>query len=173
MRWRDVSIRMNLALLILFASGLSVLLASVGFAIYEHQSLNASAEREVTALADSLGANTAASLAFNDQKTAQEMLQSLATEPHVLAAVLYDGQHRIFAEYHRINQQSNHVQLDWRGDGAALTSRELTLFRGILLGGERVGSISMVYDLSEFRSRLLQYAKILVIVLMLSMAITV
>ncbi len=171
-RLRELSIRVNLALLILFASGLSVVLASIGFALCEHQSLNASAEREVTALADSLGANSAASLAFNDQKTAQEMLRSLATEPHVLAAFLYDSHHRLFADYHRSAITTGQISSAWRADGAVLTARDLTLSRGIFLDGERVGSIAMVYDLSEFRSRLLQYAQILVIVLFLSMLVT-
>src|ERR1700677_1570045 len=99
MSTRDISIRSNLTLLILFASALAVLLASMGFAIYERESYRASAVRELTALADTLGANTAASLAFNDQPTAKEMLSALATEPNVLAACLYDTQGRIFAGY--------------------------------------------------------------------------
>ena len=53
---------------------LAVVLASLGFAIYERQSYRASAVRELTALADTLGANSAASLAFNDQATAKAML---------------------------------------------------------------------------------------------------
>src|SRR5664279_1819827 len=99
MRVRDFSIRFNLALLILSASVLSVLLASLGFAIYERQSYRESAVRELTALADTLGANTAASLAFNDQRTAKEMLSALATEPNVLIAGLYDNQKHVFADY--------------------------------------------------------------------------
>jgi uncharacterized membrane protein affecting hemolysin expression len=99
MRIRDFSIRFNLGLLILTASVLSVVLASVGFAIYERHSYRASAVRELTALADTLGANSAASLAFNDQGTANAMLSALATEPNLLAACLYDNQGGIFAEY--------------------------------------------------------------------------
>jgi uncharacterized protein YbjQ (UPF0145 family) len=87
-RIRDFSIRFNLSLLTISASVLAVLLASLGFAIYEWQSYRASAVRELTALADTLGANTAASLAFNDQRTAKEMLSALATEPSVLCLSL-------------------------------------------------------------------------------------
>src|ERR1039457_7389716 len=99
MHVRDFSIRINLALLILSASALAVLLASFGFGIYERQNYRASAVRELTALADTLGANTAASLAFNDQTTAQQMLSALATEPHILIACLYDNDGNTFAEY--------------------------------------------------------------------------
>src|SRR6266702_2979446 len=96
---RNLSIRFNLALLILSASILSVLLPSLGFSIYEHRSYRASAVRELTALADTLGANTAASLAFNDSGTAQKMLGALATEPHIMVAGLYDNRGSVFAEY--------------------------------------------------------------------------
>ncbi len=66
---RDRSFFDLLVLLILSASALAVLLASLGFGIYERQNYLASSVREFTALADTLGANTAASLAFNDQAT--------------------------------------------------------------------------------------------------------
>jgi diguanylate cyclase (GGDEF)-like protein/PAS domain S-box-containing protein len=172
MRIRDFSIRLNLALLILSTSALAVLLASFGFAIYERLSYRASAVRELTALADTLGANTAASLAFDDKKTAQEMLGALTTEPHVLFAGLYDGTGRNFAEYRRSNSPSGLVLSGWRPDGQYFDGEFLTLFRGVVLNGERTGSIALVFDLRDFRSRLLEYAKIAILVFVLSVLIT-
>src|SRR5580698_4396249 len=118
MRIRERSIRFNLALLILSASALAVLLASLGFAVYERQSYRASAVRELTALADTLGANTAASLAFDDQRTAREMLSALATEPNVIVACLYDNQGHIFAEYRAPGGRSALILPARRSDGA-------------------------------------------------------
>ena len=165
---RDLPIRVRLALLILFASCLAVLLASIGFALYERHSLRASAEREVTALADSLGANAAASLAFADPKTAEQMLASLATEPHVLAALLYDNHRQTFAEYRRAGTGKDLSRIAWSADGSQFDSRTLTLFRGVFLAKERIGTIALVFDLSEFRSRLLNYLQIAALVLFLS-----
>ena len=165
---RDLPIRVRLALLILFASCLAVLLASIGFALYERHSLRASAEREVTALADSLGANAAASLAFADPKTAEQMLASLATEPHVLAALLYDNHRQTFAEYRRAGTGEDLSRIAWSADGSQFDSRTLTLFRGVFLAKERIGTIALVFDLSEFRSRLLNYLQIAALVLFLS-----
>ena len=172
MQIRDFSIRFNLALLILSASVLSVLLASLGFAIYERQSERASAVHELTALADTLGANTAASLAFNDQGTAKEMLGALSTEPHVLVASLYDIQGHIFAEYHSSSSMARLAVPALRRDGAYFDGESLTLFRGVLLNRERTGSIALVFDLREFRSRLLEYAKIALLVLLVSVIAT-
>jgi diguanylate cyclase (GGDEF)-like protein/PAS domain S-box-containing protein len=172
MRIRDVSIRFSLALLILSASVLSVLLASLGFAIYEQQSYRASAVRELTALADTLGANTAASLAFNDPGTAKKMLDALGTEPHILVACLYDNEGQIFAEYRNPSGSRGLLLPDLRRDGDYFDRQSLALFHPVLLNGERTGSIALVFDLSGFRSRLLEYAKIAAIVLLLSVTAT-
>ncbi|MGA9668922.1 MAG: CHASE sensor domain-containing protein, partial [Terracidiphilus sp.] len=172
MRIRDFSIRFNLALLILSTSALAVLLASIGFAIYERQSYRASAVRELAALADTLGANTSASLAFDDKKTAEEMLGALSTEPHVLVARLYDNHGHIFAEYRRSGASADLVLSAWRPDGEYFNGEFLALFRGVILNGERTGSIAMVFDLRDFRSRLLEYGKIAVLVFVLSVLVT-
>jgi diguanylate cyclase (GGDEF)-like protein/PAS domain S-box-containing protein len=172
MRVRDFSIRANLILLILFASALAVLLASFGFGIYERQNYRASAVRELTALADTLGANTAASLAFDDVRTAQEMLGALATEPNVLAACLYDSEGHVFAKYHGLGDQPGLVLPALRPDGAYFDRKSLTLFRGVRLNGGRTGSIALVFDLSDPGSQLLQYAKIAALVLLLSVFVT-
>jgi diguanylate cyclase (GGDEF)-like protein/PAS domain S-box-containing protein len=172
MHIRNLSFRANLILLILSASALAVLLASFGFGIYERQNYQASAVRELTALADTLGANTAASLAFNDQATAEEMLGALATEPHVLDARLYDNEGGIFAEYRGPSRKGGLVLTGLRPDGAYFDRQSLSLFRGVRLNGERTGSIALVFDLNDLRSRLLQYAKIAVLVLLVSVLVT-
>src|SRR5450631_3041284 len=172
MHIRDFSLRANLILLILSASALAVLLASFGFGIYERQNYRASSIRELTALADTLGANTAASLAFNDQATADEMLGALATEPHVLDARLYDNDGRIFAEYRGPSRKAGLVLTGLRPDGAYFDQQTLSLFRGVRLNGDRQGSIALIFDLNDFRARLLQYAKIAFLVLLLSVLTT-
>ena len=101
MSFRDLPIRRKLALLILTSSVLAVILACIGFAVYERQNFRANTGNELRALADTLGANTAASLAFNDPKTARAMLGALRADHNVLGACLYDIHGNIFAEYRR------------------------------------------------------------------------
>jgi diguanylate cyclase (GGDEF)-like protein/PAS domain S-box-containing protein len=172
MHTRDFSLRNNLILLILSASAFAVLLASIGFGIYERQNYRASAVRELTALADTLGANTAASLAFNDQATAEEMLRALATEPNILDARLYNSEGRVFAEYRGPGRKAGLAPPALRPDGAYFSQQSLSLFRGVRLNGERTGSIALVFDLNDFRSRLLGYTKIALMVLPLSVLVT-
>ncbi len=172
MNFNDLPIRRKLALLILSASVLAVVLASVGFAIYERQNFRSNAVTELTTLADTLGANTAASLEFNDQKTAREMLEALAAERHVVGACLYDNQNYLFAEYRRRNVAASWKLPAWQEDGHRFDRQSLTLFRGVFLNGERAGTIAIVFDLSEFSAKLQEYTKIAAWVLFISVLVT-
>jgi diguanylate cyclase (GGDEF)-like protein/PAS domain S-box-containing protein len=172
MHIRDFSIRASLILLIVSASALAVLLASFAFGVYERQNYRSNAVSELTALADTLGANTAASLAFNDQKTAEEMLRALATEPHILAAFLYNADGSSFAKYLGRIDRTGSAFPALRPDGAYFDGKSVTLFRGVLLNGERTGSIALSFDLSDLRFRLLEYAKIAFLVLIFSVVAT-
>jgi two-component system sensor histidine kinase/response regulator len=80
MFFNGASIQRKLALLVLSASLFALVLASVGFGIYERASFRSEVARELSTLANTLGANTAASLAFDDQKTARDVLGALQAD---------------------------------------------------------------------------------------------
>ena len=101
-----------------------------------------------------------------------EILRALATEPHVLVACLYDNQGHPFAEYRSSDDPRTLVLPARRPDGSYFDGELLTLFRGVLLNGERTGSIALVFDLRGFSSLLLQYAKIAILVLLVSVLTT-
>jgi signal transduction histidine kinase/DNA-binding response OmpR family regulator len=168
MKFRDLPIRRKLALLILTASVLAVLLACMGFAVYERQNFRANTDNELRALADTLGANTAASLAFNDRKTAREMLAALRADHDVLGACLYDIKGNIFAEYRRAGVGREFTMPSLRGDGAYFERNSIILFRSVLIETEKTGSIAIVSDLSGTGARLWEYAKIAGLVLFIS-----
>ena len=169
---RDLPIRRKLAALIVASSLLALALACAGFTIYERADFRATSANELLTLADTLGANTAASLAFDDQKTAQEMLGALRAEHDVVAACLYDKQGRVFAQYRRMDVHSDFKMPALSADGAHFDRESLTLFRGVSLLGDKTGSIGIVSDLGSFRLKLREYAKIAALVFILSIVIT-
>ena len=69
---------------------MALILACLGFAVYERASFRAAMSNELLGLADTLGANTAASLTFNDRKSARDMLGALQAERQITATCLYD-----------------------------------------------------------------------------------
>jgi signal transduction histidine kinase/DNA-binding response OmpR family regulator len=172
MIFRDLTIRQKLALLTLTSSVFAVVLACVGFAIYERQIFHADIENELTTLADTLGANTAASLAFNDAKTAREMLAALRTEDHVLGAYLFDLHGQIFAAYRRADLASKSAIPSSQPDGVYFGPDTITRFESVYLESDKTGSIAIVSDLHGMRAKLWEYAKIAVLVLFISILAT-
>jgi signal transduction histidine kinase/DNA-binding response OmpR family regulator len=165
---RNSSIQRKLAAVILATSCLALALACAGFALYQRASLRATMTGELSALADTLGANTAASLMFNDRKSARDMLGALGGERHIIAACLYDNQGKVFTEYRRPELARSFEMPAWHGDGAQFDSEHLRLSRNVSLEGTKVGSITIISDLGLLHTAYQQYARISALVLVVS-----
>ncbi len=154
--FRNASIQHQLAAVILAASCLALSLACLGFTLYERASFRVMMTSELSALAETLGANTAAALTFSDRKSAKDMLSALRGEKHIVAACLYDNRGKIFVEYRRPDVADAFKMPAWGEDGAQFDEAYLTLFRTVSLDQEKVGSIAIISDLSviEFYSAL-------------------
>jgi signal transduction histidine kinase/CheY-like chemotaxis protein len=147
-------------------------LACLGFEVYERASFRAGMTSELSVLADTLGANTAAALAFNDPKSAQEILGAARAEPHVVAACLYDIHGDVFAEYRRAGLSSAFVTPAFQADGARYARDSLALYRSISLGGEKAGGIAIISDLEALRAKTRQFRRISALVLLMSVFTT-
>ena len=171
--YRDASIRQKLSFVVLCTSLLGLSLACLGLELYERSNFRNSLTSELAVLADTLGANSAASLVFNDRKSAQEMLAGLRAEPHVMAACLYDNDGNIFAEYRHAGEAARLAMPASQRDGVQFGPDSLTLFRSIFLDGRRTGSIVVVSDLEGLRAKTREYTKISAMVILFSVLITV
>jgi PAS domain S-box-containing protein len=169
---RKTSIQRKLTVVIVCTSLVGLSLACVAFDIYERSSFRMAMTSELSALADTLGANSAAALTFNDRKSAQDTLGALRAERHVVAASLYDSRGAIFAEYRRGGAQTRLRLPEWRQDGAQFGAEYLTLNRAIYLGQDQVGGIAIVSDLGALQAKMRQYTQISLVVLLLSTLVT-
>jgi signal transduction histidine kinase/CheY-like chemotaxis protein len=170
-RFTDLSIRLKLTLLVLAACTLALILACLGFGVYERASFRAGLAGELSTLADMLAENAAASLAFSDRKTANEMLRALSAEPHILRGALYDMHGKVFAEYHRAHSAPS-FEIHPAVDGVQFNNQTIVLFRGVYLNGDQTGSMLIASDLTAFRAKIREYAKIAALVLIVSMILT-
>src|SRR5260370_7675125 len=103
---------------------------------------------ELSALADTLGANTAASLMFSDRKSAGDMLGALGGEKHIIAACLYDTQGRIFTEYRRPELARSFVMPEWQGESAQFDAEYLSLPPTVSLQAPTQHPITIISHLS-------------------------
>ena len=172
MRLRDLSIQRKMTLLVLAASAFALLLASFGFAVYERSNFRAALTGELATLTQTLGANSAASVLFNDQKSATETLRAIQAEPHILGAFLYDNNGQLFAQYRRPGLPADFKTPPARGDEARFEDQALFLSRSISVNGDRTGSIVIASDLAALHSKIVEYVKIAVLVLLFSILVT-
>lgn len=168
----DSSIRRKLATVVLLASIFALFLAAIGFAIYERASFRASSVSQLSTLAVVMGQNTAASIAFHDQTTAQEILDSFRAEHRILAAGLYDDRGALVAQYRRTDLPSHFSLPAPRSDGAEFLPQSLTFYKTLYLENDKIGAIVVVSDLSGFRARILEYGKITTVVLLVAILAT-
>ncbi|MGC2467832.1 MAG: response regulator [Candidatus Acidiferrum sp.] len=166
--FRNLSIQRKLAAVILATSSLALALACAGFTLYQRASVRAGMTSELSALADTLGANTGASLMFSDRKSAHDMLRALGGEKHIIAAAVYDSQGNIFAEYRRPELAGSFQLPAWRGEGAQFDAQHLSLSQKVSLEGTKVGSITIISDLGLLHTAFQQYARISALVLLVS-----
>jgi PAS domain S-box-containing protein len=90
-RFRDFSIRRKLLFINVLTTSTALGLASTAFIGYERLRFEADIDRQLSTVADVIGASARSALAGHDKAGAEEMLRGLAAEPRILAACLYDA----------------------------------------------------------------------------------
>ena len=162
------SIRHKLTFVVLCTSLQGLGIACAAFELYERASFRRALTEELTALADTVGANSAAPLAFDDRKSAQDALACLNAEPHIVAAALYTVYGTVFVEYKRPGTKSDSRMPIWGSDGAKFAPESLTLYRTIVTRGEKIGGIAIVSDLTALHAKIREYMEISALVVLVS-----
>jgi PAS domain S-box-containing protein len=169
---RNSSIQRKLTFVIVCTSLVGLSLACLSFDLYERTSFRGAMTSELSALADTLGANTAASLAFNDRKSATDVLGALRAEKHIVGACLYDNYGAIFAEYRRDGNGTGLAMPPRREDGEVFGKESVIHYQTVSLGGEKSGAIAIISDLGALQGKFKQYTEISIIVILLSVLAT-
>jgi PAS domain S-box-containing protein len=169
---RNSSIQRKLTFVIVCTSLVGLSLACLSFDLYERKSFRGAMTSELTALADTLGANTAASLAFNDRKSATDVLGALRAEKHIVGACLYDNYGAIFAEYRRDGNGTGLAMPPRREDGEVFGKESVIHYQTVSLGGEKSGAIAIISDLGALQGKFRQYTEISIIVILISVLAT-
>lgn len=156
----DTPIKRKLTLVILLTSSFALLLMGSALITYELVTFRRSLAVNMGVLAQIIGSNSTAALAFDDPKNAQEILGALAAEHQVTAAAIYDQDGAIFASFPEGTSRSEFPARPAR-DGHAFESAHLNMFQPILQEGKRLGTIYVRADLGEMYSRLIVYGTLL------------
>src|SRR5258705_6273795 len=99
--YRDLPIKWKLMFIIVLTSGIALFLACTTVMTFEWVQLPKEIAGDLATLAEMTAANSTAPLSFEDRPTAEETLQSLSAESHIIEASIYDRQGKVFASYSR------------------------------------------------------------------------
>ena len=152
----NLPLKRKLTAISLLTSGIALLLTCAAFIVYEQVSFRGEQARELETAAHIIGANSASSLAFDDNDTATLTLKSLEQQPRIVRACLYDDRGNVFATY----QRDPWAALAWpqpRADTVYLDSDSLDLFEAVRSGGDVVGTLYIESDLDELIARRWHY----------------
>jgi methyl-accepting chemotaxis protein len=164
---RDVPIRRKLTWIMMAVSGTALAAATMAFVAYNNlQSRNALRQNLIT-LAEVIGQNSTAALAFEDADAAGEILEGLRAQSGIILATLFTADRRPLVQFH----------LPERGFKAApppppfhkssvYTSDVLAVYHPIVLEGETVGGVYLVSNLVEMRSHLHRLAGTALLILL-------
>src|SRR5579863_1417433 len=158
MQWtRKLSLRRKLTLVIMINTVVALCAAGIAFAEYGVYRFKELRLEDLNALANILGTNSTAPLAFKDPNSAQDILRALSAKPHILSAVIYDRDGRPFAVYHRGGSRNQYFAPPVESDSSRFTSDRVLIFQAINFEGEKVGTVFLEGDTAEYKQLLVGY----------------
>lgn len=95
----NMPVRRKLKAISMISGGLALVVACAAFVAYDYYDARETLAHRAMTLAEIVGRQTTAALSFQDAKAAEEILESLSAEQHLVAAGIYDARWTLFARY--------------------------------------------------------------------------
>ena len=172
MNFKDLSIRTKITILVILITIVALIVAGLIFGRYDKAQYNKQILSNMTILSKIVGDNNTANIMFDYPLDAQTVLQTLAADTNIRVARIYDANHNLFAEYTKSYEYSNsHLDFFSPRDTFAFLENDLLVSSNIILDDEVIGSIYLHTSLDSYKLRSLQFFKVLMLMLLVSMLI--
>ena len=168
--FRDMPIKQKLMVIIMSVATTALLLSGLGIVIADSLLFRAAMQRDISGLAQIVGDNSTAALAFNDPQTATQTLASLKARPRLVAGCIYRPDGTIFAAYERadaVNACPPRMAQSSE-DEQHFTSTELMVRHPITLNQKPIGTILLLNDLGGISERIRLYGQTVLLILLVS-----
>ena len=170
-RLQRISFQAKLSMLIVLATGLTVFLTAAGFTAYELRTSRAALVSDVSVVAQVVGASNTAALIFNDERTAEELLNAFREDHRIQQAVLFTPDGSILATY-----GSPPWELGKGGDespGVEFDRHSVVLYRDIRQGNRILGRIGVRASTDEVGQKVASFVQIAILVLLTAGSLSV
>ena len=156
MQFVDLPIQQKLMRVILLISLAVLLVTCTTFVIYEFYSFRQASTEKLSTIGKIIAANSTAALAFDNPADAKEILASLKTEQHIVAACLYDEDGKLFVQYPDTLGIVNFPEKPG-AEGYRFAHSHLEGFAAVMEGAQRLGTLYMKSDLTDMYERFVLY----------------
>ena len=152
-RFRNVSIRGKVMLVTVAACLVALFSAVAGLYIFQLRHFRETFGRELQTLSRVMADNCAVALAFDDAKTAKEILSPLAVKPEIMHAGVQGFDGKTFATFGRRDE----FPRPGPRDPAGIVNRGATwiVVEPVIMDGKRIGTFFMDVDFAKPRRELL------------------
>ena len=165
MRFADKSIRLKLICAMALVTVLALLFSAVALGAYEVVTFRRALEQKLTVIADIVGRNCQAALAFGTPKDAGELLAALEAEPAVQVAAIYDRKGQVFASYNAWDHARLTAPSAAMAPGVRFEDGALVVARPIVLDRELLGTVYIRSGLDELAARMRLFGLIVLAIL--------
>lgn len=149
---QDLKIGNKLLLINLIAASISMMMLVICIAIIAFHSNRTNLIHDLNTEAHILSENLTASLAFNDTKSAQTLLEALRWSPHIKQVVILDNQGILFSKY----PSDSTLKLN-EADTLSSYLSSVSIQQPIKIGKQEVGRIQMNATLDHVYSQLQKF----------------
>jgi len=159
-RPKDLPIRTKVLVIGLLPLAIGLLLTSVVFVVSEESSYRSDLSESLGIFAEVVGRNVDAAVAFEDREAVLEVLKSLQADPHLIAAVVYDGDRNVFAGFHFRQRTTDFHVPPWRHAATDEKDGTLAVFRPVVRDGNVIGTVYVSSDLGRLEERVARYTTV-------------
>ncbi|MGA2030207.1 MAG: ATP-binding protein [Verrucomicrobiota bacterium] len=153
------SIKRKVTIVIMRASVAVLLVTVAAFMIYDLVTFRQTMVQNLITQARTVADNSTAALAFRNQNDAANVLASLQTNPHIIAAAIYDAQGALFVKYPASIPDAN-LPASPQGPGHQFGKSRLTLFQPVVQSGKPLGTLYLQSNLNALTQRFKLYGAI-------------
>lgn len=160
-------IKLKLMIIIMTTSSLMLLLASVTFMAKYNISSASGIRQNLRYLAQVVGLNSQAALAFGDPETAQKNLEAFSAIPDVIFACIYDAEGRVFATYTQADVDPEPTPPPVIARKKHHEKGAMLVFQDIFIENELIGTVFIRHCTKQIWRNIIQSVLIVILIMCL------
>lgn len=166
------SVRDELMLVIMSINIITLLLAAILFTFFQIREMRQNMVDNLNTLAQIIGGNTHAALAFDDPVDADQILADLKYKTDISNAIIYSANGEFFASYSRGEaDQAVTLSIAPQEDSYEFKDKQLHIYHVINDSSGKLGSIFLDASLNVLYTQIQQNIKVTIVIIMIALLI--